>query len=75
MAEHLKPIKKMGRRNLFCRYYDACLDHAVKQNWKYWSCLNCPSKWITIPIAEGPFTTDDTIPHYSLPKEIYEKIA
>jgi len=74
MAEHLRPVKKNGKRNLFCAYYDTCLDYAVKQNWKYWSCYNCPYKWITTPPVEGPFTSDDTILYYSVPKDIYEKI-
>ena len=29
-------------RNLYCRHYDGCLGHAVKQRWEGWSCYQCP---------------------------------
>ncbi len=30
-----------GHRNLFCSYYDACLDEAVKKGWNSWTCARC----------------------------------
>lgn len=30
-----------GHRNLFCSYYDACLDEAVKKGWNSWTCVRC----------------------------------
>ncbi len=30
-----------GHRNLFCSYYDGCLDEAVKKGWNSWSCTRC----------------------------------
>jgi hypothetical protein len=30
-----------GHRNLFCSYYDACLDEAVKRSWNSWTCVRC----------------------------------
>jgi hypothetical protein len=30
-----------GHRNLFCNYYDACLDEAVKKGWNSWTCTRC----------------------------------
>ena len=30
-----------GHRNLFCSFYDACLDEAVKQGWSSWTCTRC----------------------------------
>jgi hypothetical protein len=30
-----------GHRNLFCSYYDGCLDEAVKKGWNSWSCTHC----------------------------------
>jgi hypothetical protein len=30
-----------GHRNLFCSYYDACLDEAVKKSWNSWTCTHC----------------------------------
>jgi len=30
-----------GHRNLFCSFYDGCLDEAVKKGWNSWSCVRC----------------------------------
>jgi len=30
-----------GHRNLFCNFYDACLDQAVKRGWNSWTCTRC----------------------------------
>ncbi len=30
-----------GHRNLFCSFYDACLDEAVKKGWNSWTCARC----------------------------------
>jgi len=30
-----------GQRNLFCTFYDDCLDEAVKQGWNSWCCTRC----------------------------------
>jgi hypothetical protein len=30
-----------GHRNLYCSFYDACLDEAVKRGWNSWSCTRC----------------------------------
>lgn len=30
-----------AQRNLFCSYYDGCLDEAVKKGWNSWACTRC----------------------------------
>ena len=30
-----------GHRNLFCSFYDGCLDEAVKRSWNSWTCVRC----------------------------------
>jgi hypothetical protein len=30
-----------AHRNLFCTFYDACLDEAVKRGWNSWTCTRC----------------------------------
>ena len=30
-----------GHRNLFCGFYDSCLDEAVMRGWNSWSCSRC----------------------------------
>ncbi len=44
MDQNQKPIYTKGFRNVLCQYYSNCLDHAVKNHWKYWACLNCKHK-------------------------------
>lgn len=29
------------RRNVFCKHYNACLDHAIEKNWQGFSCEAC----------------------------------
>ncbi|MBI3182360.1 MAG: hypothetical protein HYZ28_09475 [Myxococcales bacterium] len=29
-------------RNLYCRFYDQCLDFSVKESWASWTCHHCP---------------------------------
>lgn len=74
MKNHRNPIYKSGDRNLFCAYYCDCLDHAAMRHWKYWSCANCQSKLISQPSVLGPITTEETILHYNLPQDIYQKV-
>ncbi len=43
LGAHMRFLSSVQKhRNLYCRHYDACLDHAVKQGWEGWSCLQCP---------------------------------
>jgi hypothetical protein len=41
-----------GHRNLFCHYYDACLDEAVKKGWNSWTCTRCALQALQ-PEVEG----------------------
>ena len=41
-----------GHRNLFCNYYDACLDEAVRRGWNSWTCTRC-SNHVLEPEVEG----------------------
>lgn len=41
-----------GHRNLFCGFYDNCLDEAVKKAWNSWTCTRCP-QFAVQPQIEG----------------------
>lgn len=41
-----------GHRNLFCSFYDGCLDEAVKHGWNSWTCVRCQLMAIP-PANEG----------------------
>jgi hypothetical protein len=32
-----------AHRNLSCPAYDACLDEALRQRWRSWTCSICPA--------------------------------
>jgi hypothetical protein len=42
-----------GHRNLFCSYYDGCLDEAVKKGWNSWSCTRCELFAVQPNVEEG----------------------
>lgn len=42
-----------GHRNLFCNYYDGCLDEAVKKGWNSWSCTRCELFALEAEVGEG----------------------
>lgn len=35
------PRRRKGKRNVFCSYYNECLDQAVKRGWDFWDCSDC----------------------------------
>jgi hypothetical protein len=42
-----------GHRNLFCNYYDGCLDEAVKRGWNSWSCTRCSHFLVQADVEGG----------------------
>lgn len=32
-----------SHRNFSCSAYDACLDEALRQRWRSWTCTRCPA--------------------------------
>ena len=54
-SELLDPINPDCRdverhRNLYCPSYDCCLDQAIQQRWRSWSCVHCAF----FPFRYGP---------------------
>lgn len=41
MYYDFNPIEKDGERNIWCQYYEDCLDYAVKKDWRSWDCSAC----------------------------------
>ena len=41
MLDDLNPVEKDGERNIWCKYYDACLDYVVENFWQRWDCSQC----------------------------------
>jgi len=58
MDPRAKPIPKRGQRNIYCPFYNDCLDHAVKNLWQCWSCAECPHRKIK-SVDELEYEADD----------------
>ncbi|MBU0988407.1 MAG: hypothetical protein KKH68_14250 [Proteobacteria bacterium] len=71
MNQNPNPVRKHGSRNLFCPFYSDCLDHAAKRHWESWACFNCHHQVMRGVGMEGPFSTGDSSPYYSISPEIY----
>ncbi|MBW2195194.1 MAG: hypothetical protein JRD47_02385 [Deltaproteobacteria bacterium] len=66
MKSGLNPICKRGERNLYCTNYSDCLDHAVFDKWRYWSCGECSYKFIQ-ETRDMVQTVNDSNIFYELP--------
>jgi hypothetical protein len=44
MDTERNPLRRNGTRNVFCPFYDDCLDDAIKGSWQDWDCNDCPHK-------------------------------
>jgi len=73
MKLNSNPLHKRGNRNIFCPYYEACLDHAVEQRWRYWNCSECRHKLKKQPLMDMP-AIRDADPSYRLPSRIYQQV-
>jgi hypothetical protein len=68
MDQKLNPIPKTGERNIYCPYYNDCLDYAVTHSWETWDCSQCPHKSIKQSISEYRLNNTDT--YYDLPPDL-----
>jgi hypothetical protein len=73
MKQKPNPIHKSGNRNLYCPYYEGCLDHAVESRWRYWDCCECAHKSKQESIT-GIQTVSDPNVYYELPANIYAEL-
>ena len=74
MDASANPIPRLGERNLYCPYYDACLDYAVKNRWQSWNCFQCPNKSIQETITVYECKGDNSDLYYNLSPEIARTI-
>ena len=62
-----KPVYKKGSKAMDCPFYGDCLMHAAKDNWKAWSCEECPNLRLDSVYQKLRFIA----PYYQLLAEIY----
>ena len=68
------PIHKLGSKNIYCPYYEECLDHAVEGRWKYWSCSECPHKVTQQRRLSEVRTVHDSVVYYQVPSQIFREL-
>jgi len=68
------PIRAQGHRNVFCPYYNGCLDHAAKRYWESWSCLKCQHKQEQKAVTEVLLAPGSDYPYYTLSPSFYDKV-
>lgn len=64
------PTPKKGERNLFCPYYNRCLDEAVARSWNTWHCTKCPYVSTQPKISEDAVYTDGAVLYCSVSPRI-----
>jgi hypothetical protein len=70
MDQQANPIPKRGDRNLYCPFYSACLDYAVKYSWPSWNCSQCVhNKERALP--EGECEMHSSEPGYDVPATVF----
>jgi hypothetical protein len=69
MEPKAKPTPKQGERNLYCPFYNDCLDYAINNCWRYWNCSQCPHKRMQ-STAEWEYEVNDEGLYYDLSPDI-----
>ncbi len=67
------PVCQSGSKNVFCPYYERCLDYAAEKNWGYWNCSVCPHRLTQVRLKSYP-SIDDSEPLCHMPWEIYRQV-
>jgi hypothetical protein len=74
MDSKVNPTCKHGERNIFCPYYEDCLDYAVARSWKSWNCSECPHKMEDPSLSEYDYLIYGADLCYDLPSTITQRI-
>ncbi len=73
METRPNPVHNAGPRNLYCPYYEDCLDYAAAWRWRAWTCSECVHKYRKKPLSEAPVVKDPN-PRYELPSNIHAEV-
>ncbi len=69
MQPKTNPVYKRGAKNVFCPFYEGCLDHAVILRWHFWDCSECNYKFHKMSLQDAPVVKDPS-PVYELPPKV-----
>ncbi len=66
MNQNYNPLPRKGERNVFCPFYDHCLNHAINKSWRYWNCGECRYKFDQRARPELRLNVNESIEYYDL---------
>ncbi len=66
MNKTCKPVGKGGHRNIFCPYYNECLNYAIQEYWEDWNCTSCENVANEEAKPEMRMTVSGSVPYYEL---------
>ena len=74
MEHAANPVSGSGERNVYCPFYDGCLDHAIEQAWRSWNCTKCKNQMIKVHLYQGDVLTRRSVEYGGLPQSILRLI-
>ena len=61
MKKERNPRWHRGYRNVFCREYNHCLDHAISKSWNSFNCGRCELRFDRALEMERPFVFSQAV--------------
>jgi len=68
------PVNDTGEKNIYCPYYDFCLNHAAHNLWNAWKCSDCAYKTEKKAFSNLQIRDHESAPLYTLAPEISKKL-
>jgi hypothetical protein len=66
MVPEANPVPTKGERNIYCPFYNNCLDYAVRYSWETWNCSQCPYRMMKQPIKRCEYEVKEADSDYVL---------
>ena len=70
MDQKANPVPRPGVRNIYCPFYNDCLDYAARCFWPTWDCSQCTHKLKKQSITEFEHGPNNVEPYYDLPPNV-----
>ena len=72
MYPETTPSRRKGKRNIWCKDYNGCLDYAIDNSWQSWGCGECKHRLEQCSGIGVISTNSDATEYYEIPRIIYE---
>jgi hypothetical protein len=75
MEPKSNPVPEKGERNIYCPFYNGCLDYVISRSWQGWNCSRCQYKVVKQSIRGSICAFNDAEPYYDLPIDLVRGIG